>query len=321
MVVDGESSDPVEVSSGVPQGTVLGPLMFLMYINDIGQNLDSNTTIKLFADDALLFRNIETPNDQTALQKDLDTVVEWSNTWQMSFNPSKCSTMFMTRSKTPLHTSYNMMGQKLEVVEHHPYLGVEINKDLNWGKHITNATNSASKTLGFLKRNMSKCDPTVKTAAYKTLVRPKLEYAASVWDPHQAKFITKLEKIQRRAARFVMGDHRRDSSVTTMLNTLEWPTLQARRRVSRLCLFYKAVHQIAAITIPAYVLSTPRTGRDGRTYLRYIPIFCRTNVYKFSYIPRTIIDWNSLSMDTVNQTTVKAFKTAAEGLTPVSPAV
>ncbi len=107
-----------------------------------------------------------------------------------------------------------------------------------------------------------------------------------------------------------------------MLTKLQWPLLQERRRANRLCLFYKALHQTAAVTIPAYALCATRAGRDGRTWLRFVPIYCRTNVYKFSYVPQTIVDWNNLPASTVNQLTVMAFRNAVVGLPAVvTPAV
>lgn len=126
VVIDGDGSEKVKVRSGVPQGTVLGPLMFLLYINDIGDGLSCN--IKLFADDCILFRTIDTTciTDATSLQADLDTVTRWSEQWQMIFNPDKCYVMSMHRSKKPIITEYTMKGKILKSVKHHPYLGVEL---------------------------------------------------------------------------------------------------------------------------------------------------------------------------------------------------
>ena len=239
VTIDGEMSHPIPVTSGVPQGTVLGPLMFLLYINDIGEMIDSNTRVKLFADDCLLFRPIREPKDQTQLQEDLNHLKSWADTWQMSFNPQKCEAMHITRSrKTKPHT-YQIMGVNLKDVDQCRYLGVQLSSNMSWSNHISRTVNDANKILGVVRRNLSKCDPTVKQAAYLALVRPKLEYAASVWDPHQAYLINKLEMVQRRAARFVMNDYAATSSVTSMLNNLQWSSLQQQRRSSRLTLLYK----------------------------------------------------------------------------------
>ena len=112
VVVDGNSSDKVKVNSGVPQGTVLGPLMFLIYINDVNEQISSE--VKLFADDCLLFREIANKNDNAILQKDLNTLVKWSDTWQMSFNIVKCSVLTMSRTEEPNKYKYSMKGSQLE---------------------------------------------------------------------------------------------------------------------------------------------------------------------------------------------------------------
>ena len=122
VVVDGEVPSFVKVTSGVPQGTVLGPLIFLLFINDIHENLDS--TLRLFADDALLYKSINTMNDSVILQNDIDKLVSWSTTWQMQFNVTKCHTMRIARKKEPVLMDYFIDSQKLSPVKNHPYLGV-----------------------------------------------------------------------------------------------------------------------------------------------------------------------------------------------------
>ena len=124
VIIDGASSNEVSVRSGVPQGTVLGPLMFLIYINDIGEHITSN--LRLFADDSLLYCAIDIPQDCLALQEDLDKLSQWSYKWQMSFNVLKCKSLRITRKRNPYLHQYTMNGQELESVKSHPYLGVEL---------------------------------------------------------------------------------------------------------------------------------------------------------------------------------------------------
>ena len=118
VVVVGESSDPAYVKSGVLQGTVLGPLMFLIYINDIADQIHKGTTIRLFADDCLLYRVIQSTDDTAILQADLNSVVNWSNKWQMSFNTKKCKTLPFTTKKNPIAHTYKMADDNLEIVSH-----------------------------------------------------------------------------------------------------------------------------------------------------------------------------------------------------------
>jgi len=196
VVLDGMSSETCDVSSGVPQGTVLGPLCFLIYINDIGSELSPETSLKLFADDSLLIRTIEDNIDTDSLQADLDSLITWSTTWQMKFHPAKCSVMSITNKKKPITHNYTMLGQPLQHVENTPYLGVHLNKTLHWDHHINHIVAKANKTLGFLRRNFQKCPQHVKEQMYRTLVRPTLEYASTAWDPFQKK----IHKTDRRCS-------------------------------------------------------------------------------------------------------------------------
>ena len=130
----------------------------------------------------------------------------------MSFNASKCFKMHMTHKKKP--TTHQMGDATLQEVIQQKYLGVELTRDFSWSKHISQVTSGTNKILGLLKRNLRCCDEKTKATAYKTLVRPKLEYCSSIWDPHKQNLIEAVEKVQRRAARFVANDYRRESSVT-----------------------------------------------------------------------------------------------------------
>ena len=173
VVVDGESSRDVSVTSGVPQGTVLGPLMFLLYINNIAESTTSS--IKLFADDAILFKAIDTHRDTLSLQQDLDKMINWSERWQMRFNAKKCHILRICKKKSKITRDYKIQDTILEPVEHHPYLGIEIQSDLKWNHHIHNTVRRANQTLGFIRRNCGNCESEVKEAAYKILVRPKFK--------------------------------------------------------------------------------------------------------------------------------------------------
>ena len=201
VVLDSESSSFVPVLSGVPQGTVLSPLMFLLHINDIAKGI--NSPLRLFSDDCLLYRVINGVEDTNRLQEDLNKLSKRANTWQLKFNVSKCTIIRCTRSLT----DYILNNCTLNVPDQHTYLGVIIHKSLSWSPHISEIITKASRTLNFIKRNLSKCSSQVKECAYPTMVRPQLEYASNVWDPHHVGDIMELEKVQQRAARWVLNDY------------------------------------------------------------------------------------------------------------------
>ena len=196
----------------------------------------------------------------------------------MEFNPSKCEALSVTRKKSPTVYSYTLHDQILNRVKSTKYLGVTISSDLNWNKHISNITGKANQALGFVRRNIITRSHTIKTRAYKALVRPRLEYCSSVWDPQAKCAIQRLEMVQRRAARFILRRYHNTSSVSDMLDHLQWPTLAQRRCCTRLILLYKVTHQLVAIPPNLYINAHPTNTRSNS--LAYLPFLCKTNSFK-----------------------------------------
>ena len=162
--VNGSHSTWVNVTSGVPQGSVMGPVLFLLYINDIQEQIQSK--IKLFADDSILYREIKTQEDLHILQKDLETLATWSQTWLMHFNVKKCAVLSITRKRSPKLHEYTLLGETLNRVENHDYLGVTISHDLSWNDHCTKVIKKASRTLGLIRRTLSPCSRKVKAQTF-----------------------------------------------------------------------------------------------------------------------------------------------------------
>jgi hypothetical protein len=306
VVVDGEMSDWADVESGVPQGTVLGPVLFLAYINDLPNSVSANT--RLFADDCVMYRSIKSTSDCASLQQDLDNLQQWEQDWCMSFNADKCSTMTITRKKKPISYSYSIHDQTLEHVDSATYLGVELSSNLSWTRHINKTTMKANRQLAFIKRNLPIRNAEVKATAYTGLVRPILEYCAPVWNPHHKKYIYQLEMVQRRAARFVFARYHNTSSVTEMLETLKWESLEHRRRRAGLVIFYKIQSSLVAVPLPAIVIR-PEKPRPGYPHQYRVP-FCTTEAYKNSYFSRIIRHWNSLPPSIACQGSLPLFRTA-----------
>ena len=176
VVVNGAKSDLAQVLSGVPQGTVLGSLLFSLYINGI--STDNDSEIRLFADDCVCYR---VTKDTDKLQKDIDQVGCWARKWGMRFQPVKCNMMQITSKRTKkIHASFTMEGTVLENIESIKYLGVTITIDLRWNTHAGNICTKNKRTLGFLRRNLYACPKEIKETAYKGLVRLVLEYSGSV---------------------------------------------------------------------------------------------------------------------------------------------
>ena len=312
-MIDGAYSDWVAVESSVPQGTVTGPLMFILFINDLPDNISSN--VRLFADDCILYRTISGKTDASILQNDLHTLTQWQNNWQMKFKAKKCYILRATHARSPHTFTYNLNGIPLQDTSNHTYLGVNLTQDLSWNSHINNTTAKANRSLGFIRRNLCSCATNIKDMAYKTLVRPILEYCSTVWDPHSQNLINKLEAVQNRAARFVSGIYGRNSSITSIKGNLGWDDLAMRRKVARLTIFHQAIGGYLAIPARTFLRPVQRTTRSSsQNTNNFINITTNKNCFKYSFIPRTLQDWNQLPKELTAIADKKLFKSAIQRL-------
>ena len=213
----------------------------------------------------------------------------------MKFNPKKCNILQVSRGDPASHF-YELCGEVLQRVSEVKYLGILIASDLTWGKHINQVAKKANSTLGLLRRNLRYCPRAAKTTAYFSLVRSTTEYCAAVWDPHLQKDKDTLEKVNRRAARFVCNKtSRRDTtSVTHLLNAeLKWPPLEQRRREQRLAMIYKITHN--QVAVPPTQLTRPARATRAKHPYKYQTFRTHTDQYKFSFYPRTVPEWNELT--------------------------
>ena len=283
----------------------MGPCLFLAYINDLPDKLKA--TSRLFADDTAVYSIISGEADRAQLQEDLNHLSEWEESWDMLFHPAKCVALPITRSRTPYDSSYYLHGHKLETVSSAKYLGVTITSKLDWDDHVTAIINKSNKTLGFLRRNLKIGSSKIKEKAYKTFIRPLLEYSATVWDPYTQKNKDRLEAVQRRAARFVLNRYHNTSSVTRMLETLQWPKLESRRKNARLLMLFKSKHQLVQCPIIRSKLIAAPT-RQRRCHAQQLQLITtRTKYREGSFLPRTIKDWNALPSGVVAASTAKTF--------------
>lgn len=312
VVLGGAKSDSVPVTSGVPQGSVLGPALFLVYINDLPSCVSSN--VRLFADDTVLYRRVTTVDDCRALQSDLDALAKWEDEWDMQFHPAKCQVMHIHRKRSPLAHKYTLHDTELASTNHVKYLGVNISDDLRWSRHIDEVCCRANRALGFVRRNIKTRSPQIKAQLYKTLVRPHTEYASSVWSPHEAKLTRQIEMVQRRAARWTLNRHHNTSSVDRMLTDLGWRPLEQRRTDCRLLMMFRITHGLVQIPLSTY-LQPPHSTTVRRFHnYTYTQIPARTNYFKYSFFPITITIWNKLPNHLVNAPSITSFKAQVSGL-------
>jgi hypothetical protein len=170
----------------------------------------------------------------------------------MSFNPDKCEVLRITNKRNKIMANYYIHGQQLQIIDNAKYLGLTISKNFSWNNHVNNITKKANSTLAFLRRNIRNCPQRATSLAY----------ASTVWDPHTQANINKVESIQRRAARFVTNNYDPRASVTTLLQDLNWPTLQHRRQLAKLIMMYHITYHLIEIPSITYLIRS-RSGTRG----------------------------------------------------------
>ena len=223
VVVDGEVSSWKSVLSGVPQGSVLGPILFLVYINDLQEGVTGN--ILKFADDTKLFTKTKEIGDKQNLQDDIDKLVKWSEKWQMLFNFGKCKCLHIGPGNTSMN--YDMGGTILSTTVKEKDLGVTMNANMKVSEQCRIAASKANQVLGMIRRNITYKDKSLIVPLYKAIVRPHLEYCIQAWSPYLRKDIDMLEKIQRRATKLIPG--LRDLRYEERLKEYGLTTLETRR--------------------------------------------------------------------------------------------
>ena len=313
VVVDGEESDVAPVTSGVPQGTVLGPALFLVYINDLPDGL--TCTPRLFADDCLLYRIINSDADTEAVQADLATLEAWERKWDMEFAEDKCKVLTITlKHKRNIRIKdYKIHNYLLKRVDSAEYLGVKLDSKLNFNAHIGALCKKATSARQFLQRTLPACDRNTKAQTYTTFIRPIVEYAASAWDPHNCKGLQRqrdrLEAVQNKCARFATNQWKRqDSSVTAMKSDLKWEPLQERRAKSRILMMHKV--KFGYVAIPAHLLvekSNTTMITRGASQKHHVPnarIVARER--SFMYAAPTM--WDALPSDMTTEPDHESFR-------------
>ena len=312
VVLNGVSSKPLPVLSGVPQGSVLGPLLFLLYINDINcAGISSGSKLVLYADDILLYRPVQSQEDYVALQRDVDVLAAWSAGKRLMFNPKKCKAMLISckRSKKTIPQQLLLNGSPIETVDCYKYLGINITSDLSWTKHIQLIASKARRLVGLLYRQFYHCsDTSTLRKLYISLVRPHMEYACSIWDPFSAKDRDILEGVQRFAGRVCLKNW--NYGYPEMLNLLSLPTLETRRKVAKLSMMYKIVNNLVVFPESSALLqplNNPYCTRFTHN-LSFSNFQGRTSRFLYSYFPSTLTLWNRLPYSITSSPSVPSFK-------------
>lgn len=298
-------SESLPVISGVPQGSVIGPLLFVLYINDlpdVTQNI-----LRMFADDSKNSGVANSKESETVSQRDLDNLDDWTTKWQMGFNLEKCH--HMRFGNRPLEQSYHLTGADgtqylLETVAMEKDLGVIMDRELSFQPQVDKVIKTANSVLGTIKRTFTKLDCSSFSVLYKSMVRTHLEYCQEVWSPYKKGMINALEKVQQRATKMVKSLH--GLSYEDRLKELKLPTLKHRRLRGDIIIMYKVTHGLLRTSIGIPYSMTNRNLRGHPFKLE--PARFSTKARRHFLTNRIVEEWNRLPVHVVTAPTLNSFK-------------
>ncbi len=300
-MVNGRTSRQVPMTSGVPQGSILGPVLFIIYINDLEDKFEDTTSVLLkFADDTKLAHQISCNRDSKKLQENLDKLWDWSNVWGMKFNTEKCHVLHLGQNN-PMYR-YSMGGVYLSTVEEEKDLGVIITTN-----QCQKATRVASGILSQVLRAFSYRDKVVMPRIFKTYIRPHLEYAAPAWSPWLRGEVDLMEKVQMRLVRAIQG--LRGETYEEKLEELGLEKLERRRNRLDLVQTFKIVRGFDRVSKDTWFQANPETrtraAQGGGTMSRKLS---RTELRSKFFSSRVIGPWNALRPDLKQAESVSSFK-------------
>ena len=310
VVLPGSFSEWVYIKAGVTQGSILGPLLFLLYINDIVKNIGSN--IRLFADDTSLFIIVDNPATAAiCLNSDFEKLSRWAAIWLVTFNPSKNKSLLISRKiNKPIHPPLYMQNVQIQEVSSHKHLGLYFSNDCSWHQHIDYIKQKAWFRIHIMRKLKFKLDRKSLETIYLTFIRPLLEYGDVIWDNCTQYEKNELDKIQNEAARITTGTTKL-VSLDNLYKEVGWQTLHRRRQDHKITLFYKMFNQLTPVylssLIPQQVNAIShhnlRNSNDIHT------IRSNTSLYHNSFLPSTLRQWNSLPLEVRQLNTLSSFKT------------
>ena len=315
VVMNGHSSSWLPVRSGVPQGSILGPLLFLVYIDNLSQiSLSTGSQLLMYADDILLYKPISSLREMEDLQDDVSQICDWISRNHLTLNAAKTKYMIVSRRKRPTcpYPPLVLDGTAIEMVSHFKYLGVWISDDLTWGKHIESVCCKARRLLGYMYRTFSPyCEPSVLLSLYKSQVLPILDYACVVWDPHLKKDQFLLDSVQLFAMR--MATQSWKDTPQTLSSKCQLPPLSSRRSYFKLLYTYKFLNGFLYCPPGFFNLRCNPNLRISHSKQLVIPIV-KSTAFLNSFFISSISLWNNLSENIILKPSIGSFKLAVRPL-------
>ena len=309
VVLNGTDSNWKRLHAGVPQGSVLGPLLFLVYINDLTDNISSH--MRLFADDSSLFTRVEgVQQTQEKIVNDLKTVTTWAHQWKMVFNPDltkqAIEVIFSVKKKKPEHPELVLNGVPVARHVHTKHLGIYLDSGLNFSKQIREAVLKALKGVSLLKYLSKYVARNVLDLSYKLYVRPHLDYGDVIYHNQRDDLMKLIEQVQYKAALIVSGCWQ-GTSREKLYDELGWESLDERRWARRLATFYKIKNGLAPSYLSDHIPEHCETNTSFRVRNTRAP-FSRTERYDNSFFPYCIKNWNNLEDSVKSLPSLTCFK-------------
>ena len=296
--INGTKSNLLPVLSGIPQGSVLGPLLFLIYIDDL-PNCLTYSLISLFADDTKLLLNVMKFNDAN-LQSDLHAVLGWCDNWDLKFNLDKCYAMHFSNGSAPSVTKYSLGSHTIHNLPHICDLGIQVNNSLSFEHHYKSICNKAYQCLYMIHRSLHlHSAPTeTKKQLYLSLVRSKLTYCSQLWRPLLIKHIIMLENVQRRATKFITNDYSSNYKIRLqrlhLLPLMYWLELQ-----DLLYLIKNLQYPSVSLNIYNHVSFVASKTRRNHLMLKYK--HTKSSIARHFYFNRVVKLWNAVQPVDLNQ--------------------
>ena len=306
VAIHGINSHPVPVLSGVPQGSVLGPLLFLTYVNDLClSNFSSNSLLVLFADDTTLYKPLSQSSDLSDFQADINVIHDWFNSNQLTANAAKTKSMVITTKKNPFpDMTLYLNNQPIERVSSAKFLGIWISDNLSWNLQVDHICKRARRTIGFIHRAFHSAPISTRRILYLALVRPILEYGCTTWHPLNKSLTNRLESCQRFASRVILQSW--NASHEDLLLKSDLPLLSKRRDIAALCHLYKIVNNLCSSPNP--YKPHPRPNLRNLNSRALYPPFCRLTLSQRSFYPYIPTLWNCLPEEIVQCQSIASFK-------------
>lgn len=318
VVLGEHQSGWVNIESGVPQGSVIGPTLFLIYVNDLLDGISCQG--ELYADDCKIFQALKDSTSHRKIQDDLDKIIEWTRTWKLYLNSDKCKVMHFgngnTQNKYHLNCPFSGPPTQLNISNLERDLGILISDDLKWSCQVNIAASKANRTLGMILNTFHYMDSDLLKTLYCAYVRPLLEFASPAWNPYLRKDIDLLEKVQKRATK--VPTTTKDLPYETRLSVLGLQSLEERRTRYDVIQQYRIVNGMdivdwyyKPVTAPSLNIEGPAGGIRGND--RRLEKEITQNLTRLNFFTNRVVSpWNGLDNRTVNSPNLNIFKSRCD---------